>query len=97
MIQIMQGYGELERLGIVHRDLKPANILHQNGNLKIADFGMSKVQDQHALLRSHVGTPYYMAPQILQKIDYTRKCDIWSLGVIFYELLFGCLPWTGKS
>jgi serine/threonine-protein kinase ULK/ATG1 len=49
------------------------------------------------LLRSHVGTPYSMAPQVLQRIEYTRKCDIWSLGIIFYELPFGQLPWLGKN
>ncbi len=71
-------------MGIVHRDLKPANILIKNGCLKIADFGMSKLEEGNELLRSHVGTPYYMAPQVLQRIDYTRKCDVWSMGVIFY-------------
>jgi serine/threonine protein kinase len=92
--QILRGYQELSRLGIVHRDLKPAN---REGTLKLADFGMSKLTEEGQLLRSHVGTPYYMAPQVLQRIDYTSKCDIWSIGVIFYELLFGCLPWNGKS
>lgn len=95
--QILNGYHELVKQGIVHRDLKPANILTKNHVLKIADFGMSKLQEGSELFRSHVGTPYYMAPQVLQRIDYTRKCDIWSIGVIFYELLFGQLPWTGRN
>jgi len=49
------------------------------------------------MLKSHVGTPYYMAPQILERKSYTKKCDVWSLGVIFYELIFGRLPWEGKD
>lgn len=97
MRQILRGYRELERLKIVHRDLKPANILTKGNCLKIADFGMSKLQEGGELLRSHVGTPYYMSPQVLQSIHYTSKCDIWSLGVILYELLFGTLPWMGKN
>ena len=84
LCQLLEGYSELRRLGIVHRDLKPANILLKDGDLKLADFGMSKLQEGGQLLRSHVGTPYYMAPQVLQRIEYTDKCDIWSLGVIFY-------------
>ena len=82
--QMLEGYGELKRLGIVHRDLKPANVLLRDGCLKIADFGMSKLHEGEGMLRSHVGTPYYMAPQVLQRIEYTSKCDVWSLGVIFY-------------
>lgn len=98
MRQVLKGYGELVRLGIVHRDLKPANILLGRGAAKLADFGMAKfVANEALLLRSHVGTPYYMAPQVLQRIEYSRKCDIWSLGVILYELVFGQLPWQGKN
>lgn len=44
-----------------------------------------------------VGSPIYMAPQILDKKDYSAKCDIWSLGIIFYELLHGAVPWTARS
>jgi serine/threonine-protein kinase ULK/ATG1 len=56
------------------------------------------------MLKSMVGTPLYMAPQILKREKYTSKCDVWSMGVLFYEvvksliqMLFGCLPWTGHS
>ena len=49
------------------------------------------------MLESIVGTPLYMAPQILEKKIYSTKCDIWSLGLIFYEMLTGLLPWGGNS
>ena len=98
MRQVVRGYAELARIGIVHRDLKPANILLGKGIAKLADFGMARyVANESLLLRSHVGTPYYMAPQLLQRIEYSRKCDIWSLGVILYELIFGQVPWHGKN
>ena len=56
------------KLSVVHRDIKPANILYNKGVYKIADFGMAKYLEecgQDSMLKSHVGTPYYMAPQIL--------------------------------
>lgn len=87
------------RLNVVHRDIKPANILYNKGVYKLADFGMAKYLQtcEQNMLKSHVGTPYYMAPQILERKSYTKKCDVWSLGVIFYELIFGRLPWEGKD
>lgn len=82
----------------IHRDLKPANILISNGLFKICDFGFSKViKDPSVANKTCVGSPIYMAPQILDKKDYSAKCDIWSLGIIFYELIHGTVPWTAKS
>ena len=49
------------------------------------------------MLKTRVGTPFYMAPQILKNERYTSKCDIWSLGIIFYQLIFGGLPWYATS
>lgn len=93
-IQIVNGMNELVKLRIVHRDLKPANILYTKGVFKLADFGLAKyVQNEDQLLKTRVGTPFYMAPQILLNEKYTSKCDIWSLGVIFYQLVFGRIPW----
>lgn len=70
--------------GIVHRDLKPANILLKNGIIKIADFGFAKQSDNGSFLRTILGTPLYMSPQLLKEENYTYKCDIWALGIIFY-------------
>jgi calcium-dependent protein kinase len=49
------------------------------------------------MLKSCVGSPIYMAPQILERAQYTTKCDIWSLGVILYEMLFGYPPWKARD
>ena len=89
LIQILNGCGELFKSGIIHRDLKPANILIKDEILKIADFGLAKHCEINAFLKTRVGTLGYMAPQILNKELYTYKCDIWSLGVIVYEMVVG--------
>jgi len=86
--------------GIVHRDIKPENILvDSRGRVKIADFGLAKLlgskQDDRALTRTQqaMGTPHYMAPEQWEKpLDVDHRADIYSLGVVFYELLTGELP-----
>jgi serine/threonine protein kinase len=70
---------------IIHRDLKPANILIHHGVYKICDFGFAKYVDNVAdILKSCVGSPLYMAPQILEKQRYSYKCDVWSFGIIYF-------------
>ena len=98
MKQIVRGYQELAKNNTTHRDLKPANILISQGCFKICDFGFPKViKDPNTALKTCVGSPIYMAPQILEKKDYSAKCDIWSLGVIYYEVLHGNVPWVAKN
>lgn len=79
--------------GVAHRDLKPENILFKDGFLKLADFGLSKQLIHSTEMESIVGTEVYMAPEVQQRKKYTSKCDIWSLGFIFYEILTGKRPW----
>jgi len=85
---------------IVHRDLKPENILlEQNKDfdqIKIIDFGTSLVFDPSKRLDEKLGTPYYIAPEVLNK-SYNEKCDLWSCGVISYIILSGQPPFNGAS
>lgn len=97
---IVNGFKTLNALKIIHRDIKPPNILLHNGNAKIADFGFARFTDdinEKAFMTEGIGTPLYMAPEIYNKSSYNAKCDIWSLGILFYELLYGKTPWMGKS
>jgi calcium-dependent protein kinase len=89
-------------LNIIHRDLKPENILivdkdkNEFPRIKICDFGTSKIFERGITQRKAVGSPYYMAPEVLQK-NYTEKCDIWSCGVILYILLSARPPFGGED
>jgi calcium-dependent protein kinase len=85
---------------IVHRDLKPENILLEANKdfdqIKIIDFGTSLNYDSTKFLEEKLGTPYYIAPEVLNK-HYNEKCDIWSCGVICYILLSGVPPFNGST
>ena len=88
---------------IVHRDLKPENILisgseeDQQLEVKVVDFGFASFYDPKVGLDRGLGSPLYMAPEIIQKKTYTEKVDIWSIGVIAYILLTGRVPFGGSS
>ncbi|CAK79528.1 unnamed protein product (macronuclear) [Paramecium tetraurelia] len=96
---LLHGIKALLKIGIIHRDIKPANIMIHDGVFKITDFGFAKQVDSHidTIMNSLVGTPLYMSPQILKRQSYTSKCDIWSLGLIFYELIYGITPWHSQN
>ena len=99
MKQICNGFKDLHEKNIIHRDIKPANFLIHKGVVKIADFGFARVVESVDETAKHtvLGSPLYMAPQLLDKKEFNSKCDIWSLGVTIYELLFGRTPFTANS
>jgi serine/threonine protein kinase len=76
---------------ILHRDLKTKNIMFdQHYNIRLIDFGFSKqFEPENTVLHTNCGTPTYMTPEIIQDKSYNSQCDIWSSGIILYEMLMG--------
>jgi serine/threonine protein kinase len=87
---ITNGFKEQIKKGIIHRDIKPANIFLKNGIPKIADYGFSKMANAPKdKIYYNVGTPLYMCPSTIKNNNYSEKTDIWSIGILYYELLYG--------
>lgn len=99
LAQMILGLEHLHKIGIVYRDLKPENcLLDSNGFLVLTDFGLSKVGlHDDELCTSLIGTPEYMAPEILQDIPYDYAVDFWSLGCVMFDMLTGSPPFTGNN
>jgi len=91
----------LHELGIVHRDLKPENLLLKDGKdlceVKLADFGLSKIVSQKVMMQTACGTPGYVAPEVLKAQGYDKEVDYWSIGVITYILLCGFPPFYNEK
>jgi len=98
MLQMLQGLRILHDYGIIHRDLKSANILLSAPDLfKIADLGISTVLEKRQLAHTQIGTPMYLAPEIWKNRPYDSKCDIWSLGVLLYEMATFDYPYVARN
>ena len=81
----------------MHRDLKPENVLVKGEYFKIADFGFCKELKVQSMTRTMLGSPLYMAPEVLRGEAYTASADIWSIRVILFEMLYGCCPFESNS
>lgn len=98
--QVCEGLGEAHRLGVVHRDLKPQNIMiDKQGNTRIMDFGIARSLESEGTTRPGVmiGTPEYMSPEQTEFKDVDQRSDIYSLGIILFEMLTGRTPFEGET
>ncbi|RLI86067.1 MAG: hypothetical protein DRP01_04955 [Archaeoglobales archaeon] len=97
IFNVAEGLKYAHNLGIIHRDLKPQNILFKGNIPKISDWGLSKVIAKSKSTSITAFTPYYASPEQISKKPKDQRTDIWQLGVIFYELVTGDLPFKGES
>ena len=100
MRQLVSAISNAHHNGIVHRDIKPQNILMDaEGNVKITDFGiaMALSATAHTKTNSVIGTVHYLSPEQARGGMATKKSDIYSLGIVFYELLTGELPFSAET
>ena len=109
--EIILAIEAIHNLDCIHRDIKPDNILiGKDGHIKLSDFGLAKIADNifkediinykgnnHSRNYSCVGTSLYIAPEVLEKNGYGKEIDWWSLGIIFYEMLFGYAPFCSNT
>jgi calcium-dependent protein kinase len=100
IIKIVSAIKHLHDKNICHRDLKPENILFErrgkNQEIKVIDFGLSKIFGDEQTMQTKIGTPYYVSPEILEG-TYDKGCDMWSIGVITYIMLCGYPPFNAAT
>lgn len=96
--QVLRAVKYMHSINICHRDLKLDNVMinRKTHQIKIIDFGYSKYCDDFTVMKTQIGTPYYLAPEIIEG-KYTKSCDLWSIGVMTYCMLVGEPPFVANN
>jgi calcium/calmodulin-dependent protein kinase I len=100
MAQLADALAGCHRRGVAHRDVKPDNLLFDaaaGGALRLGDFGSAAWFGDGRPMTGLVGTPYYVAPEVVAGREYTEKVDVWSAGVVLYMMLSGTVPFSGAT
>jgi len=98
--QICEGLAEAHKIGVIHRDLKPSNIMvDKEGNAKVVDFGIARSLKAKGITGEgvSVGTPEYMSPEQVEGKEADQRADVYSLGIILYEMVTGRVPFEGET
>ena len=96
--QIIIAIGKLHEKGIMHRDLKLENIMvDERGYIKIIDYGLAKKLADDEITMSYLGTPEYLAPEMVTRAGHDKSVDWWAIGILIYEMLIGVTPFFNKN
>ncbi len=98
ILQVKEAISCLHKYDIIHRDIKSSNILvFDKKNVKISDFGVSKLLENNVFARSSIGTPYYMSPAIVRGDKYSFNVDYWALGCLIYKMVTNKYPFEAEN
>ena len=98
LIPVLRGLAQAHRIGLVHRDVKPENVLlTRDGQVKVADFGLTRAVDEHTSSTTVMGTVGYAAPELVGDGPVDQRSDVYAVGIMAYEMLTGSRPYTGTA